>query len=736
MSPRARRKNARGSAGGPAAPAPKPRRWWPWIAAAMVAGAAVAFTWLRGRPPAPAGPAAPRDNLLLITLDTTRADRLGCYGYAAARTRHLDRLAAEGVRFENAVSPAPITLPAHASIFTGLYPFAHGVRNNGNFYLGDGVPTLGTRLKAEGYRTAAFVSSFILDRRYGLARGFDLYDDRMTGAQAQVVSLEAERRGDRTSRALEDWLQAQAASPAAPAAPFFVWLHLYDPHEPYRPPPPFRDLFPGSPYDGEIAFTDAIVAAVLDRLGALGQLDRTLVAVIGDHGESLGEHGEETHTMFVYEGAVRVPLLLWRPGRLPAGKIVSEPVRATDLAPTLLELLAAPPLKTAHGRSLLPLIEGKADEATPAAYAESLLPQLQMNWAPLFSLRDERWKLIDAPEPELYDLHTDPRESRNLYRDQPQKAGALQAALKALLGSGTGAMSVTRMDRDTAEKLAALGYVGAGADPGAPEAGARSSDPKAMIAVFNRLRQANTAVRERRFAEALPLLREVLRDDPRNAFARLVMGSANMAMGRLDEAIVWFKRYLELVPTSAYAHHWIAVCHLQRGAHDLALKEAEVVLAMDPRFSDARVLRGGILASRGAYDEAIRELRAAVESDPAKPLLRLDLAKVLAEAGRTEEADAEYQTLLKLQPDFAPALTGLAALRVAQGRHQEAIGHLRRALEVHPGSAEARFDLGRALEMKGDRDAARAEYERLLEEPRLPAAVRDATRRRLAQLGR
>jgi arylsulfatase A-like enzyme len=250
-------------------------------AAVAVIAILLAGAWLMRPRPVPfdglrADPAA-RDNILLITIDTARADHFGSYGSRRARTRHLDRLAAEGVRFDRAYSPAPITLPAHASIFTGLYPFEHGVRNNGNFYLPQRYETLATALKAQGYRTAAFVSAFVLDRRYGLARGFDSYDDRMQGAQPQVVSLEAERRGDRTELALTAWLDAQAGedgSSTGSRPPFFVWLHLYDPHEPYRPPPPFRDAFADAPYDGEIAFTDSIIADLLDRLRAHSLLER------------------------------------------------------------------------------------------------------------------------------------------------------------------------------------------------------------------------------------------------------------------------------------------------------------------------------------------------------------------------------------------------------------------------------------------------------------------------------
>ena len=671
-------------------------------------------------------------NLLLITLDTTRADRLGCYGYPRAKTRYLDRLAAEGVRFEYALSPAPITLPAHASIFTGLYPPGHGVRNNGNFYLGDTHETLATVLQGQGYRTAAFVSSFILDRRYGLARGFDLYDDAMQGAQPEVIALEAERRGDRTALQLAQWLDEQARSPGAP---FFAWLHLYDPHEPYRPPQPFRGMFAGAEYDGEIAFDDAIVASILDKLDKTGLRERTLIAVIGDHGESLGDHGEETHSMFVYESAIRVPLLLWRPGLVPAGLVVKEPVRAVDLAPTVLDLLHVPPLPRTDGRSLVPVLEGRAAGTPPPAYAETYLPQFYMNWSPLRAIRDERFKLIEAPKPELYDLKEDAAETRNLYADQPQTVQALRRGLLAVTGGGEGAMSVGGLDREAMEKLAALGYVGAGAESAPMAPGQSRADPKDVIAVFNRLRRANTAVRDRRFAEALPVVRQVLADDPRNAFARVVMGSAHMGMEQYPQAIQWFRKYLELVPTSAYAHHWLAVCYLKMGDRENALREAAAALAIDPRFTDARIIRGGVLATRGDYDDAIAELRTAVTTDPAKPMLRLDLAKVLGEAGHTAEAEAEYRTLLGLKPDDPTALIGLGVLQAKTGDNDAAARSLRRALEVDAGQDGARYDLGQVLEKQGRRDEARTEYRRLVEGPKTPPAVRDAARKRLAALG-
>jgi choline-sulfatase len=734
----ARTRSSRGDRRGRKPPASPRSRWLRIVLVALIVIVVLAFVLsripglrrsLRGSAP----PAGSPLSLLLITLDTTRADHLGCYGYTRARTRHLDQLAREGVRFEWAFSPAPITLPAHASILTGLYPFAHGVRNNGNFYLSDKFETVTTILQKRGYRTAAFISSFILDRRYGLARGFDAYDDRMEGERAQILALEAERRGDRTALALDAWLARYAADASAP---FFAWLHLYDPHEPYHAPPPFGPAFADSPYDGEIAFDDAIVASVMDKLDQLGLKDRTLVAIIGDHGESLGDHGEETHSMFVYDAAIRVPFILWRPGLLPAGTVVTDPVRATDLAPTVLELLGAPPLRTDHGRSLVGLIHGSRGERTPPVYAETLLPELYNNWAPLRAIRDERWKFIEAPRPELYDVGSDPGEIRNLYPDRGRTARGLQQELARLTGGASGEMSVGTMDRETLEKLAALGYIGAGAEPAPSSGAALRPDPKDMIGVFNRLRAANSAVRDRRFGDALPILREILAKDPRNAFAQLVLGSAHMGTGDYHAAIAQYRKYLDLVPRSSYAHQWMAICYLRLGDRQNAVREAEAALAIDPRFSDARILKGGVLAARGDYPGALAELRAAVEADPAKPMLRLDLAKVLAEAGQESEAQAQYEAALKIQPDYAPALSGLGALYAKQGKFNEAVATLQRALAVEPRQEDARFNLAKAYEGMGRTGDARSEYARLAQAPGTSPAIRDAARERLAALGR
>ena len=702
------------------------------LAALMMLAAIPAVRRMAGL--APAARAVP-PNILLITLDTTRADRVGAYGYRLGRTPHLDRLATEGVLFERAVAPAPMTLPSHASLFTALYPFTHGVRNNGHFYVSDKLPTLATALHDRGYRTAAFVSAFSIDRRYGLARGFDHYDDHLEPAAAHAVNVEIERRGDRTALAAGKWLEqaARGASASAAPSPFFVWLHLFDPHEPYDPPPPFRDAFADRPYDGEIAFDDAVVGSVLARLDRLGLRASTLVAIVGDHGESLGDHGEVTHAVFVYEAALRVPMILWWPGRLPAGTRVPALARVIDLAPTLLDLAGLPPLPGAHGQSLMSLVRGGA-LGPSSAYAETYFPLFYMNWAPLRSIQDDRWKFIDAPAPELYDLSKDPHEQTNVAEREPARTAALRRALDSLTGGGEGTMAMGRMDHEALQKLAALGYIGAPGHTAGPGASGARPDPKVMIGVFNRLREANVALREGRLAEAEAIARDVLGRDRDNAFALQVLASARMDQGRYRDAIEGYRAYLALVPTSADAHHWIAICHLRLGDRDRALTEEEAALAIDPRHADALALRAGLLAGRGRLDEAIASLRAAVETDPDKPPLRVALADFLVDAGRFDEAEAEYRRALERQPENPNAHTGYGVLLAARGQADRAIAEFKRALELRPDHDEARLGLAEAFDRLGRRQDARVEYERLASGRATRPDIRQAARDRLAKL--
>jgi len=657
---------------------------------------------------------ATRPNLLLITLDTTRADHLGAYGDRRARTPNIDRLAANGVVFERAITAAPLTLPAHASLLTGLYPFVHGVRNNGHFTLGDRVPTIATAVQAAGYRTAAFVSAFVLDRRYGLQRGFDRYDDQ----------LELERRGSDTAAAADRWLTETAGD----SRPFFVWLHLYDPHDPYDPPPPYRDVFADRLYDGEIAFDDDVIGTLLLRLRELGLERLTIVAVAGDHGESLGEHGEATHGLFVYESAIHIPMIVAGADRVPSGRRVTALVRSIDLAPTLLDLLRVPALDGAQGQSLMPLVAGRA-KGPGEAYSETYFPQLYMNWAPLRSLQDERWKFIDAPSPELFDLANDSRESANLAQREPSRAAALRRAFDVVTGGGEGAMAPARVDRETAQKLAALGYIGAAVER--PSGGAARPDPKTMVDVFNRLRDANSAIQERRFDQAASAARAVLERDASNAFATMILARAEMEQGRYREAAAGYRRYAELVPSSADAHHWVAICLSRLGEGDRAIEEEGAALALDARDAEAHELRGGLLAARGRLDLALADLQAAVDIAPDRVAFRVGLARALVAGGRLDEAGREIQRALDAQPGDPDALAASAALLVVQGRLDAARAAFARSLARRPDADDVRLDYAGVLQALGRQAEARAEYERLASGRETPDDIRRAARARL-----
>lgn len=690
----------------------------------LVAGLAV---WQRrpaGSPVSVAAPIAP-PSILLITLDTTRADRLGSYGYQGARTPNLDRLARDGVRFERALSPVPLTLPAHASLMTGRQPFSHGVRNNGHFVLPDDVPTLASLLAARGYDTAAFVSSFVLDRQFGLARGFARYDDGLDQAPPGTATpLESERRGDRTLAAAESWLREPGRGQAG--RPYFLWLHLYDPHEPYAPPSPFREQLAGHPYDGEIAFDDALIGRLLATSG-YGTGASPLVVVAGDHGESLGEHGESTHGLFVYEAALRVPLIVSWPGVL-APAVVARTVRLIDVAPTLTDLVGAGGIDGVEGESLRPLFSGQGSvDEPPPAYAETYFPQHFMQWAPLRAIEAGRWKYIDAPEPELYDMQADRAEQRNLAGDEPARTASLKRALEGMTGTGSGRQAATPLTAEARERLASLGYLSAAPQP-APST-AKLPDPKRMVSLYERLLQGNRALAEGKPAVAANLAREVLAKDRGNAFAQLVLGRASLAAGHYQEAVKALKAYVAIVPGSADAHHWMALAHLRSGDRQQALAEEEAALALDPRHTAALSLKAGLLFSSGRRDEGLQLLKGAADADPDNLTLRLELADLLTDAGRFEEAEVAYRRVTAARPSDSRALLGLGLVLGATVRPTEALAALDEAVRADSENVEARFARAEILEQQGRLDGARADYEAVAAASTRPDLRREADRR-------
>lgn len=604
-----------------------------------------------GPPPRAEGP-----SVVLVTLDTTRADRLGCYGHAAARTPNLDALATGGARFTQARSHVPLTLPSHATLLTGVHPPGTGLHVNFQGVLPEELPTVAQLLRARGWRTGAFVSAWVLDAAFGLARGFEVYDD--VEADPRHPDAKAERTADRTIDAALAWLRE------AGDAPVFLWVHLFDPHDPYEPPPPFDAL--ESPYDGEIAFVDQEFGRLLEALAPRRAAGELVLCVAGDHGEALGEHDEDTHGLFLYDATMRVPLLFEAPGRIPPGTVVSAPVGLVDVAPTLLVLAGVDVPASVEGRSLLARCTGDASPARPV-YLENEYPRRSFGWAALRGLVAEDRKLIRGPGLELYDLDEDPGELRDLATAEAQSAERLATALESLrrslalreAGAVDGGVEETR-------RLAALGYV-AGETGELEGDDSALADPRERTAVFRGAMRAKRLSDEGRHAEVLATLEPLLAISPESDQLWGLAGSAYLALGRYAEAAEALERSL-------------------RTREDDAARLVEL---------------GDALRALSRVDEARARYEQAIESDPNLGQAHSRLGLLFAQAGEFERALAEFRRFVELEPDSANAHTNLANALLAVRRFEEGIAELRTALAKDPQCGPAFDSLWRALDVVG-----------------------------------
>ena len=661
--------------------------------------------------PSAAHPAAPAAgwNLLLVTLDTMRADHLGCYGRARADTPALDGLAARGVRFDQAQSAVPLTLPSHATILSGLLPPRHGLRDNGRGTLPPDVDTLATRLGAAGYRTGAFVGAFVLDHRYGLARGFAHYDDDIP---RQGSELEAERPGrevvDRALAWLDETATPRAASADAERKPFFAWVHLYDAHAPYEPPEPYRSRHPGDPYAGEVATVDAQVERLLSWLARRGVTDRTLIVVAGDHGEGLGDHGELTHGLLLYQPTLRVPLLLAAPGIL-APRVVRAPVGLADVAPTVAQLLGQPLAGARDGRDLSASLLAAAEPAAADVYAETRYPT-NFGWSPLFALRRGDLKYISAPSvrpapgAELYDLAGDPAEAHDLRAARRRETAALAQALAALGKEERQAAPATE-DAESRARLAALGYV---APAGAPRGGGRH--PKDAAPLFRAFEEAHRAEQEGRLAAAAALLQPLVAEDPGNAVFRSTYGRVLRDGGRVEAALPFYRQAAALAPTDPQVWYELATTLQQAGKLDEARTALEEALRHDPGRPQAHNALAIALASGGRLAEAHEHLLKALAVDTRDAQIWNNLGTVARGLGNADEAADAYQRAIALDATYPDPLNGMGALEVSRQRPAEALAWFERAIALAPRQHEARLNRGIALEMMGDRAAAAAAY--------------------------
>jgi len=629
-------------------------------------------------------------NVVIITLDTLRADRVGCYGYDKAKTPVLDELAEKGVKFQNAVCQAPLTLPSHASIFTGLYPPSHQIRDNGAYYLDQGFQTLAEIFKEKEYNTAAFIGAFPVDSRFGLDQGFDVYDDKFKEDE-KFKAFNSERRAEHVFKSFQEWFLENFQSK------FFVWVHYYDPHLPYDPPSPYREEF-SDPYDGEVAYTDVYVGEIIDLLEEKNIVDNTLVVVVGDHGEGLGDHKEIDHGLFLYNSTLKVPLIFCAPENLPSQKNITSQVRLIDIFPTVLDLLNMSVSEEVQGESLVPYVDGKRKDNL-VSYIETFHPREMFRWAALRGIVDGRMKYIDAPKPELYDMEMDPEEEHNICQEEKQAASRLKKDLDGLIEKYSSKSSSRRgLSSEERERLMSLGYV----VDSSPSEGESSGfpDPKDKIDVWYTLQVARGLQRRGEDEKAEKLYQKGIAMDPRCSLHYLFLGGLYLKAYRLQEAYDVFKMGTKALPESIPLHDGLAKTSVQMGKYQEALNECEAMLTLNDRYFNAISLAGLVYNRLGQNEKAIEYLQRAARIEPENKLLLLDYARVLATSGRAEEAIDVYSRLKVHYPKDFRIYQNLGITYGNTGDFEKSIENLKKAIELHP-TALAFFNLGVALEKTG-----------------------------------
>ncbi len=652
----------------------------------------------------------PPVNILVVTIDTLRADRLG-RGF----TPTLDTLATQSLRFANTRSVAPLTGPAHATIFTGLHPPAHGVRLNGHV-LAASASTMAQRLKQAGYQTSGVVAAFVLDRRFGFASGFDEYDDAINRDPEAVDRLQADRPGSEvTGRSIA------ALNRLSTDRPWLLWVHFYDPHAPYDPPADARARAGGDGYNGEIAHVDEQVGRLLLAAGARADASRVVTLVMGDHGESLGDHGESTHGMLLTDAALRVPLIIHVPGQ-PAA-VRTDPASLLDVMPTVLALCGQTPGPLA-GRVLTGPAAPEAE-----AYAETEYPVVA-GWSPMQSLVQDRWKLVRAERPRLFDLAADPGETIDA---AASKASIVRAMIRRLDAIGTvdaaGAPGA-RVSPDTIERLRALGYVSQAAPPTGPATGIYSGD---MMSDWTAFERAQAFVVQGQASKGLAALAQVSGAHPSSLLFVSTYALALASAGRSAEALVHLRAAVKRWPSHAALYHDLAVVARGRGFVAEALRAEDAALAIDSTLASARHGKGLILSESGRHAEAAVEFAEAARVDPTNVVYHSDLGNARRALGDLDAAAQAYRTALARAPQFSNAANGLGAVLIQQGKAAEAVPWLERAAEDRR-FIEAQLNLGIALQESGQLARARDQYRQVLGAPGRHPKEKDAARALLAQL--
>ena len=630
-------------------------------------------------------------SLVLLTLDTTRSDSIGVYGSLDARTPVLDSLADRGTRYARALTASPLTLPAHASLLTGLDPPAHGLLDNGTATLHPSVPTLATILSSRGYSCAAFVSSRVLDGRFGLDAGFGLYDDFMAAEQVGEYGY-PERGADAVTASAISWL-----SGLSPAQPYFLWIHYYDPHAPYEPPAPWQGNTAEANYAGEIAYMDQEIGRLLSALP--GEEQDAVIAVVGDHGESLGEHGEKTHGIFLYRASLEVPLILAGPG-VPAGEVVEEVVGTRRLMGTLLRLLGAGGTGAHPGPSLpgLPAL----GESTPPepVYSATWMPANTYGWSPLRAVSDQRWRLILAPRPELYDFRADPGELDNLIDSQPrepERLGQLLAAIEQDWKAYPTGESPT--DAELLAALRSLGYL-SGSIPPDPDDGA--IDPKDGLPMLGELDRARQLIQSQSHSEAVVILRGLVERNPGNVPFLTRLAQAQRGSGQGEAALETYRRAIALSPRLDFLHLQLAEAYRELGRLEEGTEEYKTTLALNPRSAHAWLGLAEVALRSGNDEEERRMLLEALEAGTRSALLRCRLGQIEARNGNPAAADLHFQAATLLTPAWALPWLLWGQEAEAVGRAGEALNRYSQAALAEPSNPASLLSLGRLHSSKGE----------------------------------
>jgi arylsulfatase A-like enzyme/Flp pilus assembly protein TadD len=671
--------------------------------AGLGTGLAAVGGWRYARASAPvSGP------IVIISIDTLRADHLPAYGYTNVRTPAIDALAADGVVFERAYSHAPQTLPAHASLLTGQLPFETGVRDNVGFTVKNGVRLLPQMLRDRGFTTGGVVSAYVLRKETGISQGFDFFDDEMPPSSPEVSIGQVQRDGQESEAIAERWLASIGTARA------FLFLHLYEPHKPYAPP----DRFAGyDPYDGEIAYSDEIVGRLVQYLKSHQLYDRSTVILLSDHGEGLGDHGEQEHGLFVYDEAIHVPLIIKQESNAGAGRRVTDLVQHIDVVPTILDLVKAPGSSSLRGRSLKPVLEGTGHLSEPKVYSEALYARYHFGWSELTALTDDRYRYIKAPREELYDLQRDARERTNIADERPQTRQALRGALDRVAAGAT-IPAPSQISADARERLQALGYVGyVGAHTEvSPASGEALPDPKDKREILERYREAVDHAGRRNWPQAIVLLQRILRDDPEMADVWSQLAVFATRLDRDEQAVDAYRHYLELKPAEPSAYLGVAggLLKLRKldEARDHAQLAADVAAENDHRArASAHEMLAKIALAKHDPDAAREEARLAREENPALPLPIYVDARLLYDQGKYADA----------LPLFRQAIAGLmrpGPVQISElhfytadtlgrlERYPEAEAEFIEELRLFPHNTRARGGLAMLYQASGQPDAA------------------------------